>query len=383
MLTGCMGRLPVTEPPKVFPLSTAWVVPLEQAPLEPVVTDGERVFVATRDTSVQAFVPETGSLLWRRHRPVGWLTAAAGLLVVREADGAVSRLDPATGDTRWRVESGIAGSLPAVIDGDRLLIGGAGIAALDAETGRAVWGDTEAQRLTTAPVAVDGFVLTTEPEGRLRCRDRQTGRPLWEVSTGSDLRAPPVVDSRGRILLGTTARSFVSLDLRNRGRTRWRWKVGTDVAFAAALSDGRVLFASFENVLYALSTRNGNLAWRAPLPSRPLGAPLVVEPVVLIPCQEREILGFELETGKRIGGVATPSEMRTAPLVLSQRVFVGLRNPWSLAGLSFASLKAKADEEGEQEKEGKAARPGGRERGPGRSTPGDRQDEPHEDDDEP
>jgi len=378
MLAGCLGRAPIAEPPKVFPLSTAWLAPLEQAP---VVTDGERVFVATRDTSVQAFVPETGSLLWRRHHPVGWLTAAAGLLVVREADGAVSRLDPATGQTRWRVESGVDGSLPAVLDGDRLLVAGAGIAALDAETGRALWGDTQARRLTTAPVAADGFVLTTESEGLLRCRDRETGRPLWEISTGSDLRAPPVVDSRGRILLGTTARSFVSLDLRRQGHSRWRWKVGTDVAFAAAVFKGRVLFASFENVLYALSIRNGNLAWRAPLPSRPLAAPLVVEPLVLIPCQEREILGFQLETGRRMGGAATPSEMRTAPLVLSQRIFVGLRNPWSLAGLSFASLKAKADDEDEAEEP--AANRGGRVRGPASAEPGDRQDEQDQEDDEP
>jgi hypothetical protein len=91
-----------------------------------------------------------------------------------------------------------------------------------------------------------------------------------------------------------------------------------------------------------------------------------------------------------MGGVATPSEMRTAPLVLSQRIFVGLRNPWSLAGLSFASLKPKADgEEGDGE-EGEVARRGRGNPGASRAGPGDRQhdaddrqDEQGEDDDEP
>ena len=66
--------------------------------------------------------------------------------------------------------------------------------------------------------------------------------------------------------------------------------------------------------------------------------------------QENEILGFNAKTGRKAGGVRTPSEMRTAPLVLGERVFVGLRNPWSLAGLSFASLaRAKEPPDGDAE----------------------------------
>jgi outer membrane protein assembly factor BamB len=347
-LGACGARGPVAEPLKVFPLSTDWLVPLERAPLPPIVTDGERLLVATRGTAVQAFVPETGSLLWRRHQPIGQLAAAPGLLVVREADGTLSRLAPESGELIWKVQTGIAGDLPPVIDDDRILVVGTGIAALSAESGRPIWGDSGTVKVTTPPVTAGRYTLVTEQGGVLRCRDRETGATVWEHATGGTLAAPPVVDESGRILLGTTSRRFLALDLHEPRRVRWRWKVGTDITVGAALLEGRVIFASLENVLYALKRSNGNLVWRQPLPSRPLSAPQPVGPIVIQACQENEILGFNAKTGRKAGGIRTPSEMRTAPLVLGERVFVGLRNPWALAGLAFASLapaKPPPDEE--------------------------------------
>lgn len=346
LLAACLGACAGGNrppPTAVFPLSTSWTALLSDAVVPPLATDGRRVFVSTRDGVLRAFDSTAGRLLWEVRDRAGVLTAAAGMLVLRQEDGSVWRIDPETGSARWKSRAGIAGTLPAVLDGRGIVVAGDGIAALDETDGRLLWTQPGPTPVTALPALHGGWILAGEADGSLRCRERATGRPLWSVATGSPLRAPAVVDRDGRILLGTTARRFAALDLGARGRERWRWRLGADVTSPAVVVDDKVLFASLESVLYALKRGNGHLAWRAPLPSRPLSGPLAVESAVLVACLESDILGFDSRTGRKLGGLRTPTEMRTPPILVGRRVLVGLRNPAALACLSLPPLEPQPD----------------------------------------
>jgi outer membrane protein assembly factor BamB len=168
-------------------------------------------------------------------------------------------------------------------------------------------------------------LLVGEEDGTLYCRDRATGTTLWTHRTGSALLAPPLVDEKKRrVYLGTTARTIQEVKFDD-GKKGWSWRVGADIQSPGLLLSGRVLFASFDAVLYGL-TRGGNLAWRTALPSRPLSGPLRVGDHIVVACHEDEILGFRLETGDSAGTLRTDAQIRTPPLVQGGRIFVGLRN---------------------------------------------------------
>ena len=113
-----------------------------------------------------------------------------------------------------------------------------------------------------------------------------------------------MIDADGRVLLGTTDRRFVALEPATRRETqRWRWKLGGDVQTPPAVSGRHVLFTNHEDVLYALRRRNGHLAWRAALPSRPLSGPLLYGDGVLVACfgsrpGETFLIGFDARTGR-------------------------------------------------------------------------------------
>ena len=94
----------------------------------------------------------------------------------------------------------------------------------------------------------------------------------------------------------------------------------------AAILEDKVLFVSHEDVLYALNRGNGNMVWRAALPSRPLGGPLVAGAAVLVACFENEVVGFDARTGRKLGSLKTSAEIRTAPVMAARRLFVGLRD---------------------------------------------------------
>lgn len=291
----------------------------------PLAADGRRVYVATRDGAVQALDLATGAIVWKVEGLVGRLTAGDGTLLVRRDDGAVWSLQPRSGAVRWTADTGVTGQLPAVLDSQRAFVAGGGLAALDLASGQVAWKESAPSEVTTPPVAAGTRLIVGEADGTLRCRDRASGVSLWTFRTARALAAPPLVDEqRRRVYLGTTDKRILELSL-DRGRPGWRWTVGADIQAAGLLLPGRVVFASFDAVLYALQ-RGGNLAWRAALPSRPLSAPLLVEGHIVVACLENELVGFSPDTGAAAGSLRTAAGIRTPPLAAGRSIVIALRD---------------------------------------------------------
>jgi outer membrane protein assembly factor BamB len=313
------------------------VATLERPLVGPLAADAARLFVSSRER-VTAFDRASGLRSWVREGVSGVLAAAGGVLVVRSETGTLTSVDPTSGKTRWTVETGVAGSLPPVIDGSRILVAGSQLTALDVATGKPLFSEPLRHPAVTAPVVAGRCLLLGESDGNLRCRDSQNGRTVWAYLMGQPLAAAPVSDGQ-RVLVGTGDRRAVSLNLRN-GRRQWGFKLGTSVFVPPAVTERYVLIASNESVLYALTKRNGNMTWRASLPSRPLGPPVIRGEQVLVTCHPTEILSFHLATGKPTGTLRAgvprfdptegQSETRGPALMLDGAFFLAVSNPLSI-----------------------------------------------------
>jgi outer membrane protein assembly factor BamB len=314
----------------VFPIATNWTVSVGEDPISgPLASDGGRLFVATQGGRVSGLDRFTGASLWQVEGRPGSMAFAAGILALREADGTVWSIDPDNGSARWKAESGIAGTFPPVVTATLIVVAGEGLAVLDAKTGRVSWSAADV-RAATAPALTATSVALGEADGHIRCRDLATGRLLWSHPTARPLQAAPLADEHGRILAGTTDRRFVSLD-GEKGDARWTWRLGADVQHPPAVFERLVLFATYEDVLYALDRGNGHLSWRAALPSRPLSGPVLFGDAVFVACHgarpgETFLIGFDARTGERQGDFKVPGEARTPPLLVGDRVYVGMRD---------------------------------------------------------
>jgi outer membrane protein assembly factor BamB len=339
---GCSRRIvPATA---LFPLEAAWRVPVAAGVDGPLAADAERLYFVSGG-SVQALRASDGKPAWTAERRAGVLTAAGGLLVVRGPDGTVWGLEPGTGSARWKMATGIAGTVPAVVDGSRVLVGGDGAAVLDAASGRVVWTVGEAK--VTAPLAASGpFVIAGEADGTIRARDAATGASRWTYATGGGALQAAALDDGGKhLFVGTAARAFVALHA-DKGTRDWRWKVGADVPRSAVFANQLVLFASNEAVLYGMA-RGGNLSWRAPLPSRPVSPPFVFGTSVLVACHglrpsESLLVGFDARNGRRLGDLKTPAEVKVPPTVSGGTLFAALRDG------TVAAFRLPADPEPEK-----------------------------------
>jgi outer membrane protein assembly factor BamB len=334
--SGRQGRARLPQQPTLFPLTQSWLLPLEGSLTGPLTSDGTRLFFVTRPGGLQAVEAATGKDLWRLPEQLGVAAAVPGCLGVRTADGGFSAHDPETGATRWKAETSVEGDLPPAMNADVAVVAGQGLAVLEWATGRIRWSaETQA---TMPPILHGDAVLIGQADGTLRAWHLGTGAPRWSSRPGNGPLSPPVIDDGGRVFLGTADRRLVSLDLA-KGSKRWSWKVGTETVLPAAVGAGNALFATSEAVLYAFRGGNGHLAWRAPLPSRPLSGPLLAGGAVLVACNgtrpsESLLLGFDLTTGRRLGEMKTSGEIHGSPILVGSQVVVELRHPKALLAIS-------------------------------------------------
>lgn len=327
-LAACAGA-PARAPTRdAFPLSTRWTVSTSDVIEGPLASDGGRIFVATRDGRVAGLDRFTGTTVWEVQGRKGALAFDAGVLALREPDGTVWSMDPATGSALWKVESGITGTLPPAIMKERVFVGGEGLAALDARTGAVQWTAADARPAVT-PVVGQYCVVVGDARGNVECRDFASGLLTWSHPLEKPLAAAPVVDTDGNVLFGTQVRSFMALDGRS-GKEEWAWRLGANVQTPPALFEDMVVFATNEDILYALRRGNGHMAWRAPLPSRPLARPVLFGGVALVACHgarpaETVLIGFDGRTGERQGDLKAAGEVRAPPLLVEDRLYLAMR----------------------------------------------------------
>jgi outer membrane protein assembly factor BamB len=325
LLPGCAGRGRIPPPPPLLPAAVVWTAAADSQISGSLVTDGTRVYVATRSGMLHALDSVQGRELWRAAGPEeGQVAWAQGRLVVRDPEGRLRGLDPENGVTLWEAETGVRGTLTPSTDGDRLLLAGDGLALVRARNGRTLWKTALSAPASTPAVAAAGKVLLGQSDGTLVCLDAAKGGVVWTHRTGKRIAAMPISDGAKRVYLGTTDRRVIAVGL-DKGKLEWRWKIGADVQSQAATLGGMLLVATQEAVLYSLGAGNGHLRWRTPLPSRPFFGPLLVGSAAVVACSDDILAIFDSRTGKRIGDIRTPGAIRTPPLVVGDLLVVGLR----------------------------------------------------------
>lgn len=172
--------------------------------------------------------------------------AAGGLLYVAAEDGNVHAIDLATHELRWlfHAEAGIA----------------------------------------STPAVAEGLIYFLSRDGRLQALDAASGAPRWSFSTGGEARfaahgmfgqprdghrrsdpwdfylsSPLVAD--GKVVFGSSDEHVYALDART-GAMAWSYKTGGMVHASPTRAGSRVVVGAWDSAVYALDLATGALAWR-------------------------------------------------------------------------------------------------------------------------
>jgi outer membrane protein assembly factor BamB len=231
---------------------------------------------------------------------------AHGLLFVGSSDGAVYALDPATGQTKWRFQTGA--SLPDEGPGARTIVAPRG-ADLDEQIAAAV-ADQKSRppgdrRIDMTPAVENGTLFIGSGDLSFYALDAVTGRRKWSYLAGpglsnpnrmSRLRAPALV-ANGVTYFATVA-GLHAVDSES-GQRKWLFdslpvprikERPRDVPGGPIAGEGSLFLAASDwqghTILYALDPESGRATWTASLAGQSATRPVVARGLVLVAADE-------------------------------------------------------------------------------------------------
>lgn len=172
--------------------------------------------------------------------------SAGGLLYVAAEDGNLHAIELASRQLRWlfHAEAGIA-STPAVAEGQIYFLSRDGVFhALDAASGAPRWSFR-----TGGEARFSAHGMFGQP------RDGHKRSDPWDFYTSS----PLVAD--GKVVFGSSDEHVYALDART-GALVWAYKAGGMLHASPARAGTRIVIGAWDSAVYALDLASGALAWR-------------------------------------------------------------------------------------------------------------------------
>ena len=198
------------------------------------------------------------------------------------AKGELFRLDPATGNQVWRVNSGFTISA-GVGAGEGLVLVGGGKGQLAAYTvdGKLRWKTKVSSEVLNVAKVVDGIVVVRTADGRLSGLDVTDGKRLWLYEHAM----PPLIVrshagvaiERGTVFAGLPAGKLTAISLSS-GIVIWETVVSqprgnteleriSDITSSPVLDDEQVCTVAFQGRVACYGLAQGSLLWSRDLSS--------------------------------------------------------------------------------------------------------------------
>lgn len=289
----------------------------------PVVDDG--VAYLAGDVRVEARRVGSGERVWAAD-PGGSVDTSPALgcgavfVAGLNATVAYSRAD---GAELWRTEGpgggrGGPGS-PALVD-DTLYVPGAGLAALDAESGRERWSAAASGSIHGVAVADRPYVGVGSNGGGGVAAFTTAGETWWETTEGvGPVYAPPAV-ADGTVYAASKAGRLVALDAAD-GSVRWRRPLDGSVYQPAAVADGTVVVGAGNGRLArAFDAATGAEQWSFETGASK-AAPAFLGDRVLVSGANTGVWALDAATGETLWYSGELGDVGSAPVVADGRLF--------------------------------------------------------------
>jgi outer membrane protein assembly factor BamB len=254
--------------------------------------------------------------------PLGAFTAfaspivAGGMVFVGDDASTFHAFAAATGHEVWSVKAE-GFFLGSAAYGDGMVFASSvygPLHAYDARTGRLRWTVACSGGLRASPVAVPHVVVASCFDGTVEALDARTGATRWTASVGCCIydQAPALSD--GVVYQMSTDDTLTAIDAFTGAQI---WSVPAFSVGGVAVSNGRVFYSDYPNVV-AVDATDGSTLWQARVLSfQPDGTPAVANGIVY--AQSGDIVALRAATGATLWTGSTNSYK--APIVAGGVVY--------------------------------------------------------------
>ncbi|MFB6310071.1 MAG: PQQ-binding-like beta-propeller repeat protein [Salinirussus sp.] len=255
---------------------------------------------------------------------------ANGALYVGAYDGALYAFDLADGKRLWRRPLGDAiGSSPTYLAGvvyiavEYVMPPSGSVAAVDAATGRQLWGDDRPTDHPHSTIGIDrdaDRLVVGSNDGRVYAWTFPGLERAWSFETGGPIKAPIAVWN-GLAIFGSWDNTIYGVDLKD-GREVWSYETGGAVMTAPAIDPGGTAYiGSQDGAVYALSADTGESLWAYDTDGWLIGALTATPRHVLVGSYTDRLYAVNDTTARptwTIEGVGYPT---SAPLIAQDAIY--------------------------------------------------------------
>jgi outer membrane protein assembly factor BamB len=207
---------------------------------------------------------------------------AGQTVLVAGGDGAIARVDAASGRALWRIKAAMPLSAGVGTDGTMLAVGGVKGSVLTFDMdGKPMWTAQASSEVLSAPAVGQGMVVVRTVDNRIVGFDARTGAKKWTVQRVAPpltLRnAPGMVIAGNDVIIAQPGGKLLSLVLAT-GAPRWEIAVGesrgatelervTDIGGAPVVVEGDVCAVAYQGRVGCFDLATGTPRWTKELSS--------------------------------------------------------------------------------------------------------------------
>jgi len=283
----------------------------------------KRIFIGGTDGEIRGFARTDGRQVWTSAAASGepaYVRASAGVVYATTGDGRIVAVDADTGKKLWGKQTETTFSAPPAIGKARVFAAGqdAGVYSYRTSGSSPRRGRTGDEALTTPIVINDAAIVASDderlyvlPGGYVRWRPR-IGRPAEGPVAVGDTACTPLTDGSVSCVRVTDGEVLSSMTL-----------PGTKLS--APASDGRLLFAAGANgAIGAWDPDTGERQGLFPAehPTGGAGHPVRYKDRIVVAYPDGLVIGLDAAVGRLLWKVTLPDHFDTAPRVDEMATYV-------------------------------------------------------------
>lgn len=180
------------------------------------------------------------------------------------------------------------------------------LTALQSSDGRELWRYEAGGAIRSNPVTGEALIIFGCDDHNLYFVDA-AGRPSGTYETGGAVFASLAVDE-GLLYFGTDDHVFTCMDLKRRKR-KWRVRTGGNVVVPPVFDRKRLYLSSWNNVVFCLNKKRGDILWWNTVPSRSRSRLELIGDKLVATTQSETAVCFDAETGQRRGTYTAETEI--------------------------------------------------------------------------
>ena len=254
---------------------------------------------------------------------------ADGAVFVGDLMGVLHAVDAASGDVRWRFETGAEIKSSPVVAGDLVLIGSYDeyFYGVDRATGKVRWSLQTEGPVHATPGRDGGLAWVTGCDAVLRGVRIKDGTEMLRFDSGAYTAASPAI-ADGTLYYGTFNNEVLAVDV-DAGALRWRYEHPErhfPFYASAAITSDLVIVAGRDKLVHGLDRETGAARWTFRARARFDSSPAVAGGRVYAGNADGRLYVLDLESGEKLSEFHAGAAIMGSPAIAGGRIVFGTQD---------------------------------------------------------